>query len=64
MEVDWPDISKFGVVVPNESGSGIAALIKKPDASDAASNLLSIMRYALTPDIFETLRGLNAGMGG
>jgi UTP--glucose-1-phosphate uridylyltransferase len=64
MEVVGPDISKYGVVVPNESGAGIAGLVEKPHASDAPSNLASIGRYSLTPDIFETLRGLKAGSGG
>ena len=64
MEVDGPDISKYGVVVPNDSGTGIAGLVEKPDANDAPSNLASIGRYVLTPDIFQTLRGLNAGSGG
>ena len=64
MEVDGPDISKYGGVVPNGTGSGIAGLIEKPNASDAPSNLASIGRYVLTPDIFDTLRGLKAGSGG
>ena len=64
MEVVGPDISKYGVVVPNGSGSDIAGLVEKPDANDAPSNLASIGRYVLTPDIFETLRGLSAGRGG
>ena len=64
MEVHGPDISKYGVVVPNGSGSGIAGLVEKPDAGEAPSNLASIGRYVLTPDIFETLRGLGAGSGG
>ena len=64
MEVDGPDISKYGVVVPNGSGAGIAGLVEKPDASDAPSNLASIGRYILTPDIFDTLRSLKAGSGG
>ena len=64
MEVDGPDISKYGVVVPNGSGAGIAGLVEKPDASDAPSNLASIGRYVLTHDIFDTLRGLKAGSGG
>ena len=64
MEVDGPDISKYGVVVPNGSGSGIAGLVEKPDADVAPSNLASIGRYVLTPDIFDTLRGLKAGAGG
>ena len=64
MEVDGPDISKYGVVVPNGLGAGIVGLVEKPDASDAPSNLASIGRYVLTPDIFQTLRGISAGSGG
>lgn len=64
MEVDGPDISKYGVVVTNGSGASIAGLIEKPDANDAPSNLASIGRYVLVPEIFETLRGLSAGSGG
>ena len=64
MEVDGPDISKYGVVVPNRSDAGVAGLVEKPDAHDAPSNLASIGRYILTPDIFDTLRGLSAGLGG
>jgi UTP--glucose-1-phosphate uridylyltransferase len=64
MEVDGPDISKYGVVVPNEAGVCIAGLVEKPDTNDAPSNLASIGRYVLTPDIFDTLRGLGVGSGG
>lgn len=64
MEVDGSDISKYGVVVPNGSGAGIAGLVEKPDSDDAPSNLASIGRYVPTPVIFDTLRGLKAGSGG
>ena len=64
MEVDGPDISKYGVVVPNGAGAAIAGLVEKPEAHDAPSNLASIGRYVLTPDIFETLWSLSAGSGG
>lgn len=64
MEVDGPDISKYGVVVTNGSGVGIAGLVEKLDASGAPSTLAPIGRYVLMPDIFETLRGLSAGSGG
>ena len=64
MEVDGPAISKYGVVLPNSSGKGIAGLIEKPEVNDAPSNLVSIGRYVLTPDIFKTLRGLSVGSGG
>ena len=64
MEVDGPDISKYSVVVPNGSGGGIAGLVEKTDADDSLSNLASTGRYVLTPDIFDTLRDLKAGLGG
>ena len=64
MEVDGPDIANYGVVVPNDHGMGIAGLIEKPAPNEAPSNLASIGRYVLTPDIFTTLRGLSAGSGG
>ena len=64
MEVNGPDISKYGVVVPSGSGSGIVGLVEKPNADIAPSNLASIGRYVLTPDIFETLRSLGAGSSG
>ena len=63
MEVDGPDISKYGVVVPYGSGTGITGLVEKPDEENAPSRLASIGRYVLTPDIFKTLRGLTAGSG-
>ena len=64
MNIDGPDISKYGVVVPNGSGAGIASLVEKPDATFAPSNLASIAPYVLTSDIFQTLRGISAGSGG
>ena len=64
MEVDGKEISKYGVVVPNGSVMGIAGLIEKPNASKAPSNLASIGRYVLKPDIFDILRSLPAGSGG
>ena len=64
MDVNGPDISKYGVVVPNGSGPRISGLIEKPDVNDAPSNLASIGRYVLTPDIFGALSGLSAGSGG
>lgn len=56
MEVNGPDISKYGVVVPNEIPGSVAGLVEKPDIDKAPSNLASIGRYVLTPDIFDALR--------
>lgn len=63
MEVEGPDISKYGVVVPNGSNGDISGLLEKPNFREAPSNLASIGRYVLAPDIFDTLRGLSAGSG-
>ena len=64
MEVDGPDISKYGVVAPSEVPGGVAGLVEKPAALDAPSNLDSISRYVLTPDIFDILRNQQPGAGG
>jgi UTP--glucose-1-phosphate uridylyltransferase len=64
MKVNGPDISKYGVVVPNLSGAGISGIIEKPKESNAPSNLASIGRYIMTPNIFKILRGLSPGSGG
>ncbi len=64
MQVDRPDISKYGIVVPNGESSEVVGLIEKPKLVDAPSNLASIGRYVLTPDIFDILRNLPTGSGG
>ena len=64
MEVDNLEVSKYGIVVPNELESGIKGLIEKPDLHNAPSNLASIGRYVLAADIFTTLRALPLGLGG
>ena len=64
MEIDGPDISKYGVVLPNREPSSVAGLIEKPDAHNAPSNLASIGRYVLTPDIFDIIRNQTVGAGG
>ena len=64
MEVNGPDISKYGVVVPNREFGNIEGLVEKPKADEAPSNLASIGRYVLTPDIFEIIRNQPVGAGG
>ena len=64
MKVEGPDISKYGVIVPDADGVGIIGLSEKPNITDAPSNLASIGRYVLTPDIFQILRGLPKDTGG
>ena len=64
MPVDEAYISQYGVVIPSADGSGVIGLVEKPRQDEAPSNLASIGRYVLTPDIFDTLRVLPAGSGG
>jgi UTP--glucose-1-phosphate uridylyltransferase len=64
MQVDGPDISKYGVVKINKNTGAVIGLIEKPDLKDAPSNLASIGRYVLCPDIFDILRSQSAGSGG
>ena len=64
MNVDGPDISKYGVIVPNNKTGLVSGLIEKPNFENAPSNLASIGRYVLTPDIFDILRNQSIGVGG
>ncbi len=63
MKVDGPEISQYGVVVQSKPEGTISGLVEKPDYQDAPSNLASIGRYVLTPDIFDILRELPKGSG-
>ncbi len=64
MKIEGPDISKYGVVVPGSAVGSVSGLVEKPSIEDAPSNLASIGRYVLTPDIFDILRSQPAGAGG
>ena len=59
-----PDISKYGVVIPSGEPGLVVGLVEKSDAERAPSNLASIGRYVLTPDIFNILRNQPVGTGG
>lgn len=61
LQIDGPEISNYGVVTPNGSGGLVAGLIEKPNFEEAPSNLASIGRYILTPDIFDILREQSVG---
>ncbi|AUJ65901.1 UTP--glucose-1-phosphate uridylyltransferase (plasmid) [Aestuarium zhoushanense] len=64
MEVNGPDISKYGVVQPGAAAGSVAGLVEKPVYEQAPSNLASIGRYVLNPDIFKTLCCQAPGAGG
>ena len=62
MKIDGPDISRHGVIVSNNKTGIVTGLIEKPKFEDAPSNLASIGRYVLTPDIFDILQNLTIGV--
>jgi UTP--glucose-1-phosphate uridylyltransferase len=64
MPVDEAYISQYGVIIPSANDHGVIGMVEKPRQDEAPSNLASIGRYILTPDIFDTLRTLPAGSGG
>src|ERR1700704_6326903 len=69
-KVEGPAISAYGVIKAKAvEGSGgklfeILDLVEKPKFEDAPSDLAVIGRYVLTPTVFESLSGLQAGAGG
>ncbi len=64
MRVNGPNISKYGVIISNNETGLITGLIEKPNFENAPSNLASIGRYVLTPDIFDILRNQSIGVAG
>jgi UTP--glucose-1-phosphate uridylyltransferase len=64
MPVEGPNISKYGVIVPANEIGLIAGIVEKPKYEHAPSNLASIGRYVLTPEIFNMLKKLPPGAGG
>ena len=64
MQVACPDISKYGVIVHGNTQGAVAGIVEKPNFEEAPSDMASIGRYILTPDIFDVLRDLPAGSGG
>jgi UTP--glucose-1-phosphate uridylyltransferase len=42
----------------------VNSMVEKPDPKDSPSNMAIIGRYILTPDIFDTLKNINPGIGG
>ncbi|HOT04426.1 MAG TPA: UTP--glucose-1-phosphate uridylyltransferase GalU [Methanolinea sp.] len=66
-EVKREKIQDYGIIDGREVRSGlykIHAIVEKPKPNEAPSNLASIGRYVLTPDIFDILHGTQPGYGG
>ena len=64
MQVNGPEISKYGVLALSNESDLVTGLIEKPKFENAPSNLASIGRYILTPDIFDLLKNQSIGVDG
>ncbi len=63
MEVEKEETKKYGIITPGKENV-IKGLIEKPNPISAPSNLASIGRYVLTPDIFSIIKKQAPGSGG
>ncbi len=67
MRVPRDEISRYGCASVAESHGRVhrvTAVVEKPSAEDAPSELAIMGRYVLTPDIFDALRDTQPGAGG
>ncbi len=67
MRVPREQISRYGCAAVAESHRRVhrvSAVVEKPKAEDAPSDLAIMGRYVLTPNIFEALRSTQPGAGG
>jgi UTP--glucose-1-phosphate uridylyltransferase len=61
------EIYRYGVVEATKEKDSvfrIHAMVEKPKANQAPSDMAIIGRYILTPDIFDILEDINPGKGG
>lgn len=63
MEVAASEAQNYGIVCPGPGGS-VAGLVEKPKFGTEPSNLASIGRYVLEPEIFDILKAQPPGHGG
>jgi UTP--glucose-1-phosphate uridylyltransferase len=60
MEVEWSQIKAYGAITPGDEVEPglveVADIVEKPDPEEAPSNLATIGRYVLHPEIFDALR--------
>jgi UTP--glucose-1-phosphate uridylyltransferase len=67
MEVPRSEIHLYGAISPEfveDNLARVVAIVEKPAAEDAPSNLAAIGRYVLTPQIFDALRETIPDAGG
>ena len=68
-EAPMEEVSRYGVVDPGGPVSAdgvvrVADIVEKPPVEEAKSNIITIGRYVLTPDVFDAIAALEPGYGG
>ena len=63
MDVELPEVTKYGVIVPGANGS-VKGILEKPLPENAPSKTVSIGRYVLDNKIFSILKELTPGIDG
>ncbi|OUU25013.1 MAG: UTP--glucose-1-phosphate uridylyltransferase [Candidatus Endolissoclinum sp. TMED37] len=64
IKVPKSEISKYGVISFNDQTGCVSGLTEKPKTEEALSDLASIGRYILNPNIFDILKNIKPGVGG
>lgn len=67
MEVSRDEISMYGSIQPEfveDRLARVVGVVEKPSPPEAPSNLAAIGRYILTPEIFDSIRATQPGVGG
>ena len=65
--VPMEEVSKFGVLEGIDLGEGnfeIKGVVEKPRVEDAASNLVAVGKYVITPEVLKILAGMKDGKSG
>ncbi|WP_391481671.1 UTP--glucose-1-phosphate uridylyltransferase [Nereida sp. NH-UV-3] len=62
--IKGPNISNYGVIRPGKKSNDVLGLIEKPSIETAPSQLASVGRYILKPEIFQILQNQVHGHGG
>ena len=63
MQVQGENLSKYGVLRLGNRPNTVAGVVEKPSLADAPSDMASVGRYVLTPDIFDILSNQGVGAG-
>jgi UTP--glucose-1-phosphate uridylyltransferase len=66
-KVEWKEVEKFGVidgVKLDKRTYEIKSLVEKPESQNAPSNLVAVGKYIITPEVMDTLLGMEKGKSG